>query len=177
MGPDAVRPHSHQSELVEPKDLLMIATTATSAMLIVLGLNFVNAGAFLAFSTMVSPALRDSAHPRAAAELMRDINVRAPRSIFMVSFIGAPLAAVVAGVLLVTTGGTASAPWVIGAIASTLLAFVVSVTANIPWNVRLARERDQDPTWSDFSQAWSRANTLRCFLSLVGGAAALAALV
>lgn len=170
-------PKTTSQSSLNPKDLLMIATISTSAVLIVLGLNFINAGTFLAFFTMVSPALRDSAHPRAAAELMRDINVRAPRSIFMVSFIGAPLAAVVAGVLLAMTGGTAIAPWIIGAIASTLLAFVVSVAVNIPWNERLARQRDQDATWSAFSRAWSRANTLRCFLSLAGGTAALAALV
>jgi uncharacterized membrane protein len=155
----------------------MNMTAATIAVLVVLVLNLVNAGAFLAFTTMVSPALRHTADPRVAADLMRDINVRAPRSIFMVSFIGAPLAALVAAVLLATTGETASAAWIVGAVASTLLAFAVSVTVNIPWNDRLARERDRDDTWTAFSRVWPRANALRCLLSVLGGAAAVMSLV
>ncbi|GAB2609038.1 DUF1772 domain-containing protein [Pseudactinotalea suaedae] len=151
--------------------------TVTIAVVVVLALDFVNTGAFLAFTTMVSPALRDAAEPRAAADLMRDINLRAPRSLFMVPFIGAPLAAVFAGVLLVTSGGAEAAPWMIAAIAATLLAFVVSVAVNIPWNDRLARERDRGATWSAFTRTWSRANTLRCVLSFLGAVAATVALV
>jgi len=152
-------------------------SSVTIAVLLVLALNFVNAGAFLAFTTMVSPALRDAAESRAAADLMRDINLRAPRSLFMVPFIGAPLAAVIAGVLLATSRGAESAPWVIAAIAATLLAFAVSVGVNIPWNDRLARERDREATWSAFTRTWPRANTVRCVLSFLGAVAATVALV
>lgn len=147
------------------------------AVLVLLVLDLVNAGAFLAFATMVSPAFRDTRDQRAAADLMRDMNALAPRSIFMVSFVGAPLTAVVAGVLLVTGGGAASAPWIIGAIVPSLLAFVVSAVGNIPWNERLARARDDGTTWAEFSPAWARANTLRCALSVVAGASAGVALL
>lgn len=150
-------------------------TALTVTMLVLAALSFVNAGAFLAFTTMVTPALATARDGRAAADVMRDMNVRAPRSIFMVSFLGAPLAAVVAGVLLVLTGFAGQVWWTAGAIVTTLIAFVVSVAVNIPWNERLLREHG-DATWSAFSRAWGPANTARCVLSLAAGAAALAAI-
>jgi uncharacterized membrane protein len=151
-------------------------TGLTVTMVVLAALSFVNAGAFLAFTTMVTPALATTHDTRAAADVMRDMNVRAPRSIFMVSFLGAPLAAIVAGVLLVITGFAGPAWWTIGSIAATLVAFVVSVAVNIPWNERLVRDHG-DATWGAFSRAWAPANTARCLLSIAAGAAALAAVM
>ncbi|WP_309104069.1 anthrone oxygenase family protein [Microbacterium sp.] len=153
-------------------------TALVTTVLILQALSFINGGVFLAFTTMVIPALRGARDPHAAATVMRDVNVRAPRSIFMVPFLGAPVAAIVAGILLVTGGAaTAAAPWVIGAIAASLLAFVVSVTVNIPWNDRLERERGQETIWTEFSRVWARANAVRCALSIAAGAAAAVSLI
>ena len=151
-------------------------TGLTVTMVVLAALSFVNAGAFLAFTTMVTPALATAHDARAAADVMRDMNVRAPRSIFMVSFLGAPLAAIVAGVLLVITGFAGPAWWMIAAVAATLVAFVVSVAVNIPWNERLVRDHG-DATWGAFSRAWAPANTARCLFSIAAGAAALAAVM
>ncbi|WP_109211645.1 MULTISPECIES: anthrone oxygenase family protein [Microbacterium] len=152
--------------------------TVLAITMLVLGVfSFVNTGVFLAFTTMVTPALAGARDPGAASDVMRDMNVRAPRSIFMVSFLGAPLAAVVAGVLLVMTGGGAAAGWAIAAIAATLAAFIVSVAVNIPWNERLLRESGHGVTWTDFSRIWGRANTVRSALSLLAGASALVAIL
>ena len=155
-------------------------TALIATVVILQAFNFINGGVFLAFTAMVTPALRDARDPRTAAAVMRDINVRAPRSIFMVSFLGAPLAAIIAGVLLATGGvTTAATPWIIGAIATSLLAFVISVTVNIPWNNRLEHESDRMPgaTWTAFSRVWARANALRCVLSIAAGAAAAVSLI
>lgn len=152
-------------------------TLLTTTMLVLGALSFANAGVFLAFTTMVTPALAGSRDPGAASDIMRDMNVRAPRSIFMVSFLGAPLLAVVGAVLLVVHGGAEDLLWALSAIAATLAAFVVSVAVNIPWNERLLRERGPGGTWADFSRVWGRANVARAVLSLAAGAAALATLV
>lgn len=130
-------------------------------------LNAVNAGVFLAFTSLVSRALRDAPGQSGVGVMLR-INERAPRSVFMVFFLGAPLAAVAVGVLGIAA--KTLNPVTGGAVAATLAAFVVSVGWNIPWNNRL--DRDRGASWGAYSRDWPRANAVRGLLSLVAAALA-----
>lgn len=155
--------------------------TALTVVLSILALfNAVNAGVFLAFSTMVSPALRDTGPSHTSAAVMRHMTVLAPRTIFMVPFLGAPLAAFVGGVVVFITGALASPflSWS-GVIAGilTVTAFVVSLAVNIPWNERLVRHPGDEDMWMEFSRVWPRGNTARCVLSVLAAITATFALV
>ena len=146
----------------------------TIAALLVALLNAINAGVFLAFTTMVSRSLRETPGD-AGASIMRRINDLAPRSVFLLFFLGAP---VVAGatLLLAITRGALSAP-IVGAVASTVAAFVVSVIWNIPWNNRLERASGNSTVWALFCRAWPRANTARALLSLLAAGLAAGAML
>lgn len=135
-------------------------------------------GVYLAFSTMVMPALR-SRPPVEAIATMQHVNVAAVRAPFMVVLFGSAAAAVAVVVVEVARGrsgdgaGVGTALGVAGA-ALALAGFVVTVTYNVPHNDLVAR---LDPAsaadaqrWLDLAREWTAANTLRGTLSLVGAA-------
>ncbi|GAB3550697.1 hypothetical protein GCM10027404_18400 [Arthrobacter tumbae] len=127
-------------------------------------------GVYVAFSTMVMPALNSRAGSEAIGAMQR-INVLAVRPPFMVLFFGGAVASVVAG----ATSGMSDAQGLLrltGA-ALSLASFGVTVVVNVPLNNRLARVSGAaDPAaWQSFAQPWARANTLRGLLALAGAAA------
>lgn len=127
-------------------------------------------GMYVAFSTMVMPALNSRAASEAIAAMQR-INVLAVRPPFMVLFFGCAVASVVAG----AAAGTSNTHGLLrfaGAVLS-LTSFGMTVAVNVPLNNRLARVAGAgDPAaWQSFAQPWTRANSLRGVLALAGAAA------
>jgi uncharacterized membrane protein len=133
--------------------------------------NLINAGAFLAFSVMVMPTLQ-AVSAEVATQTMRELNRRAPRPVFMLTFLGAPLIAVILVVAMAVAGVLTF--WVAAATALTVAAFVVSAVGNIPLNDRLQRV---DIEWDRFSSGWNQANHARLVLSCLGGLVAIAGLL
>ncbi|OJX77113.1 anthrone oxygenase family protein [Leifsonia sp. 71-9] len=128
-------------------------------------------GVYVGFSAMVMPALGDTP-PAEAASVMNRINVRAPRSSFLLFFLASPVLAVVAAVL--TLGRLPEADAVLALVGAVLAvaAFLITGAVNVPLNNRLARDGD----YAAFAQRWRRANGLRGLVSLAGGAALIGAL-
>ena len=134
------------------------------------------AGLFYAFSVSVMPGL-DRSKPDAAIQTMQSINRAIQNPVFLVSFLGAPVAAAATGALLLTLGHTraailsflAAAAYLLGALAPTAI-------VNIPMNNALdattvpADVNQAAGVWSDYSGRWTRWNTLRavsCTISLL----------
>ncbi|KRC49772.1 hypothetical protein ASE16_13880 [Leifsonia sp. Root227] len=132
-------------------------------------------GVYLGFSTMVMPALR-GADPRDATGTMNRINVFAVRSAFMVVFLGSALASVVA--VFAAFPGLPSMEAVLAIVGGVLgvAAFLVTAAVNVPLNNRLAADRD-GAGYAAFERRWSRANTARGTLSLLGAVSFIGALV
>ncbi|MFF2052211.1 anthrone oxygenase family protein [Leifsonia sp. NPDC058194] len=128
-------------------------------------------GVYLGFGAMVMPALGDS--PRAdAADVMNRINVRAPRSSFVLAFLASPVLAIVAVVLsLGRLPGADALLILIGAVLA-VAGFLITGAVNVPLNNRLARDGD----YAAFERRWRRSNGLRGAVSLLGGALLIGAL-
>lgn len=143
-------------------DLLTISAATLTALA---------SGLYLAFTTMVMPALNQSA-PAHAVDVMRKVNVWAVRPPFMVIFFGSAMTALATGIgqLVGVDGREASIPALIGAVLA-LLSFGVTVVRNIPLNNQLARTDDSDRSaarkWEAFSGPWSAANLIRALLGTV----------
>lgn len=152
----------------------LVETVATTAAAVCAG---ATGGVYVAFSTMVMPALNTRAASEAVAVMQR-INVRAVRPPFMTLFFGGALASVVAGVASLTSE-TPSMMRLTGA-ALSLASFGLTVTVNVPLNNALARlpagtgsgaGPDNLGGWRAFERPWTRANSMRAALALAGAAA------
>ena len=141
------------------------------ALALVAAADLVNTGTFLAFSAIVMPTLQLGS-AEVATQAMREVNRRAPRPAFMLSFLGAPLMATVL-VIAMTVAGVLTA-WAAVATALTIGALIVSLAANIPLNNRLERA---DISWERFSSGWNQANLARLILSCLGGLVAIAGIL
>jgi len=116
------------------------------------------AGLFYAFSMSVMPAL--NALPTAEAETaMRSINRKILNPWLFAPFLGAPLAALVAGLL-----ADAPAAWWFFAAAAVNFAgsFLVTVAINVPMNNAV---NAGTLSWKDYSPRWTTWNTLRAIAS------------
>ena len=148
-------------------ELFEIAVTAAAAV----GAG-VTGGVYFAFTTIVSPALRLRCATEAVAVMQR-INDSAVRAPFMIVFFGGTLAACAAAVTaLLQDAGAAMVPVrVIGA-GLTMASFATTILLNVPRNNALARIRPSDgnavDAWRSFDAVWSRANTARAVLAIVG---------
>jgi len=131
-------------------------------------------GVYLGFSAMVMPALHGQ---RDAAAVMNQINLRAPRSSFMLVFLGSPVACLAAGILLVgQLPGLPAILALVGAVAG-LVGFAVTAAVNVPLNNQLAAT-DSDPEgFATFEGRWRRANSVRGWISLLGAAMLAAGVV
>ena len=121
------------------------------------------AGVYLAFSTMVMPALARTP-PNSALAMMQRINDLAVRPVFMIVFFGA---AVGSALVLFTAwwpGGNRDAGATIAAVLS-LASFVTTVAVNVPRNRRIAGLNPDSAadrgTWLALSRQWSRGNHVR----------------
>lgn len=132
------------------------------------------AGLFYAYSVSVVPGLNATRADHAVAA-MQQINVKILNPLFFASFMGAPLVAAVAGVLLLGSGQRTAAVLFFGAVAVYVLgAFVPTVIVNVPLNNALLAAGDvTDPAraaqvWAEFAPKWAPWNHLRTLASCAG---------
>jgi uncharacterized membrane protein len=122
--------------------------------LVTLVLHGTLAGLYYAFSMSVMPGLR-AVDATAAGEAMSGINRKIQTPWLFVPFLGAPVAALVAGFL---ASGEA-APWYFAAAGVNLVgSLVVTAAINVPLNNALDAGRI---TFGDYAPRWTAFNTVR----------------
>ncbi|MBF8187141.1 DUF1772 domain-containing protein [Nonomuraea sp. K274] len=128
--------------------------------LVTLVLHGALAGLFYAFSMSVMPGL-NAVEPAQAEAAMRSVNRKILNPWLYVAFLGAPLAALAAGLL---TGNV----WFYAAAGVNFAgSFLVTVAVNVPMNNAI---NAGTMPWKDYSPRWTGWNTLRAvasFASLV----------
>ncbi|MFN8074573.1 MAG: anthrone oxygenase family protein [Kineosporiaceae bacterium] len=159
-------------------DVLALASAAASA---------VTAGAFVAFSTLVMPAL-DKLPPAQAVRAMQEINLIAPRGAFMLPLMGSALGCALVAVLAVVRRlGSSSGASGLG-FGLTLagggvgvVAFLVTGMFAVPRNDRLAAmdaaSADAARAWADYSGPWTAGNSVRAALAFVAAVLLVAGVV
>jgi uncharacterized membrane protein len=130
------------------------------------------AGFYLAFSAVVMPALRGKAAKDASA-IMVSINENAVRPPFMTLFFGTAAACGAVAVFAITD--PLASPIRAAGAAANLAGWASTMLVNVPLNNRLAKEGGglQDLQWQSWARSWTRANHLRCALSIAGAAGLL----
>lgn len=130
-------------------------------------------GVFFAFSNSVVPGL-DAVRPEQAITAMTSINRVILNPLFLATFVGPPIAAVLAGILIMIEGGTAGGLLFLAAAVVYVAACVAPTAAvNVPLNNALDTGTiPTDPaevgrTWTDYSGRWKRWNHWRAVGSLV----------
>jgi uncharacterized membrane protein len=135
------------------------------------------AGLFYAYSVSVMPGLGD-ADDRTLIDAMQQINEAIENPVFFLSFLGAPVLALAALVVVRRSGSRQVIRWIVAALVLYGVAFLVTVAFNIPLNDELAEagdpERIADPARvrDDFYGPWVAWNIVRT----VASAAALGCL-
>ncbi|WP_167043153.1 anthrone oxygenase family protein [Salinibacterium sp. ZJ454] len=134
-------------------------------------------GVYLAFSAIVSPALRARPAAEAVANMQR-INEHAVRAPFMTVFFGGAAAASAVLVTELATGQATENPARALGAALALASFATTVVANVPRNNALARAGSgaADAAWQAFDRPWSRANNVRAAFALAGATALVVSL-
>ncbi|WP_314149646.1 anthrone oxygenase family protein [uncultured Leifsonia sp.] len=151
--------------------------TATTILIAIAALTTAAAGGvYLGFSALVMPALARSRDGAGAAAAMNRINVLAPRSSFLIAFLGSALACVAAGVLVLGRLPALDALLALLGAVLGVAGFAITVAVNIPLNNRLAASGDDAAAFAAFERPWRRANSARGAVSLVGAASLVAAL-
>lgn len=148
--------------------------TATTILIAIAALTTAAAGGvYLGFGAMVMPALGASSD---AAGTMNRINVLAPRSVFLLAFLGSALACAAAGVLVLGRLPEADAVLALVGAGLGVAGFAITVAVNIPLNNRLAEAGDDAGVFHAVARPWRRANSARGTASLLGAAALVASL-
>nr|WP_232478696.1 anthrone oxygenase family protein [Roseomonas rosulenta] len=129
------------------------------------------AGLFCTFSTVVMRGL-DATAPQAAMRAMQRINDGIRTPIFDFTFFGALLLPLLLALAAWADGQALRAAWAGSAfLAYGLGAFVVTILANVPLNLRLAKEDPDGPsaaeTWRSYSAPWTAWNHVRSLASLL----------
>jgi uncharacterized membrane protein len=120
--------------------------------------NATMAGVFFAFSNSVMPGL-DAVAPDEAAGAMRSVNRKILNPAFLAAFTLAPVASLIAGVLLLTMNGTAAAVCFLAATVVYVLGTVLpTAVVNVPLNNAL---ESPGLDWPAYSPRWTRWNHLR----------------
>ncbi|OYO04756.1 hypothetical protein CGZ95_02430 [Enemella evansiae] len=138
----------------------------------------VTAVVYLNFSARVMPALAKLPNPAGIAR-MQQFNRTAVQPPFMICFFGA---AVLGGYLIVRVArgerGTADLLAAAGG-AAYLAGFLLTIGYHVPLNNRVDALTPTDPAavgvWRDHLTNWTRANTLRAVLSVLGTGALIGA--
>ncbi len=130
-------------------------------------------GVFFAYSNSVVPGL-DAVRPEQAITAMNSLNRTILNPLFLTTFVGPPIATVLAGILILVDGATTAGLLYLAA-ALVYLAGCVAPTAavNVPLNNGLdtgtvpADLDEAGRTWHDYSHRWTRWNHVRAAASLV----------
>ncbi|MEU6675313.1 anthrone oxygenase family protein [Streptomyces sp. NPDC046925] len=138
------------------------------------------AGAFVAFSTFVMPALA-ALPPAQGIAAMQSINVKAVTAGFMTVFMGAAgLSAVVAVVTFVLWPDEGTVELLLGSALYLFGSFGVTIAANVPRNDALAKLDAQAPQsadhWRRYVREWTLWNHIRVGASLAASASFILAL-
>ncbi|MGP3955831.1 anthrone oxygenase family protein [Nonomuraea sp. 3N208] len=128
--------------------------------LVTLVLHAAIAGLFYTFSMSVIPGLNAIA-PAQGEEAMRSINRKILNPWLYIPFLGAPLAALAAGLL----AGAPAALWFFaGAAVNFVGSFLITMAINVPMNNALDAGT---MAWKDYSRRWTAWNKLRAVASFV----------
>lgn len=147
----------------------MSGASEAATLLAALGCGLVG-GVFLAFSTLVMPALDrlPSEEGTAAMQSINRIGENPPLmvALFGTALFGTALACLALIVWAVVSREGARAAWVLaGSALYLLLAIGVTIAANVPLNAALARidatDADAADQWSGYVGAWTRWNDVR----------------
>jgi uncharacterized membrane protein len=128
------------------------------------------AGLFYAYSVSVMPGLGD-ADDRTLIDAMQQINEAIENPVFFLSFLGAPVLALAALVVVRRSDSRQEIRWIVAALVLYGVAFLVTVAFNIPLNDELAQagdpERIADPARvrDDFYGPWGAWNIVRTVAS------------
>jgi uncharacterized membrane protein len=130
-------------------------------------------GVFFTYSNSVVPGL-DAVRPEPAITSMNSINRAILNPLFLTTFVGTPIAAVLAGILIMVDGDTTAGLLFLGAALVYVAACIVPTAAvNVPLNNALgsgttpADADEAGRVWSAYSGRWTRANHWRTAGSLV----------
>jgi uncharacterized membrane protein len=131
-------------------------------------------GFYLAFSTVVMPALRRRPAKESIATMVF-INHMAVRPPFMIVFFGTAAACAAVAVVAAADPLTRSPIQVAGA-AAYLAGWASTMVVNVPLNNQLANAVGDQPgqQWTTYEQSWTPANHLRAALSFAGAAGLIA---
>lgn len=155
-----------------------LGTTATIAAVVTTGLT---GGIYLAFTTMVLPALHGSAAAGSVATMQR-INVAAVRGPFMIAFFGSVITAAAAAAIALVTGDPVSrrALRLVGA-GLAVTAFMITAVVNVPLNDALAAvspdSTEAAEAWGRYTRSWGPANLVRALVSIAATATLAASLL
>ncbi|KAB8188640.1 DUF1772 domain-containing protein [Nonomuraea phyllanthi] len=131
---------------------------AAAVAILALVLNGLMAGIYFAFSTAVMPAL-DAVGEEPAAAAMRSVNRKILNPRFLPTFTLSPVAALVAGVLLLVAGAVLpGALAVAAAVAGFLGSIGVTAAVNVPLNNALDAG---EVGWPGYAPRWTRWNSVR----------------
>ncbi|MFR9721972.1 DUF1772 domain-containing protein [Streptomyces sp. MS19] len=123
------------------------------------------AGTFFGFSVSVIPGL-DAIDPTEAVRAMQSMNEKILNPLFLTAFVGVPLAAAGAGVLLLSMGHRAAGVlFLVAAGVYVFGVFMPTGAVNVPMNDVLAAATPSPEAWADFSGRWARWNALRTVAS------------
>ena len=136
------------------------------------------AGMFFAFSCGVAPGLR-RVDDRAYVTAFRAISRSIVNLLFLLVFLGAPIATAAAAALHLDGARQEVLACVVAALALSLLSFAVTVLVNVPLNNRLDSTEPVEEARALFERRWVRWNAVRtvvCTLSFLALVPALAQL-
>ncbi|OHV50459.1 hypothetical protein BCD48_10595 [Pseudofrankia sp. BMG5.36] len=124
------------------------------------------AGIYYAYACSVMPGLR-ATDARTFVSTMQSINIAIINGWFLLAFVGAPLLTLAAGAAHLPAGGRSALPWVAAGLALNVVAFAVTVAANVPLNDALDAAGPVDQITdlaavrAHFEDAWIRWNIVR----------------
>jgi uncharacterized membrane protein len=130
-------------------------------------------GVFFTFSNSIMPGL-DAVRPEQAITAMTSINRKILNPLFLTTFVGPPVAALLAGILIMIAGGSVGGLLYIGAAVIYVTGCIAPTAAvNVPLNNGLdtgqipADADEAGRTWTDYSTRWTRWNHWRAAGSVV----------
>jgi uncharacterized membrane protein len=122
------------------------------------------AGVFFAFSCGVAPGLR-RVDDNSYVTVFRAINRSIVNGLFILVFLGAPIATVAAAALHLDADRREALPWLVAGLVLSLFSFAVTVLVNVPLNNRLGTAPIGDAQLQKardrFEMRWNRWNHVR----------------
>lgn len=131
-----------------------------------------SAGLFYAFAIAVMPGLARTGS-RTYVEAMQQVNVAILNGWFMLIFLGAPMLTALVAVLHLPTETRAALPWIVAALAFSIVALVITFWINVPLNDALAaagspdRIADHAAVRDEFETTWVRWNIVRAVVDTI----------